>query len=228
MSPSVLFIGKRGNVFSDHAADFVRDHFRDPLVVAGARGEPLPEAARQWEGEVILSFLSPWIVPGALLDRAALAGLNFHPGPPEYPGIGCTNFAIYQEAPAFGVTCHHMAPRVDTGAIVAVKRFPLYPTDSVLSLTHRCYGHLLSLFYDVASLVHDRQPLPSAPEGWRRQPYRRWELDELCRIAPGMDGEEIRRRVRAVTFPGAPGAFVEIDGMKYVYDPNQDGRRPWP
>lgn len=83
----------------------------------------------------MISYLCPWILPEHLLERAKVASVNFHPGPPEYPGIGCTNFAIYNQEVIFGMTCHHMATRVDTGKIVAVRRFPLFPTDTVLSLT---------------------------------------------------------------------------------------------
>jgi hypothetical protein len=37
-----------------------------------------------------------------------------------------------------------------------------------------------------------------------------------------MSDEEVRRRVKAVTFPNAPGAYVEISGMKFNFEPNQE------
>ena len=83
-----------------------------------------------------MSYLARWIVPAPLLARAVLA-LNFHPGPPEYPGYGCNNFAIYEGAREYGVTCHHMAPRVDTGAIVEVLRFPVLDSDNAGTLLAR-------------------------------------------------------------------------------------------
>ena len=109
---------------------------------------------------MIVSYLSPWIIPASILGNASVAAVNFHPGPPKYPGIGCTNFAIYREEEIFGITCHHMHATVDTGPIIAVRRFPLLPTDSIYSLTQRCYAEILTLSYDVFSRLALGQSLP--------------------------------------------------------------------
>src|SRR4030095_109021 len=100
-------------------------------IVYSERSQPFPQDLHNWKGDLIISYLSQWIIPQLLLEKAAVAALNFHPGPPEYPGIGCTNFAIYDNVDEFGVTCHHMAARVDTGKIIAVKRFPVYESETV-------------------------------------------------------------------------------------------------
>ena len=121
---SLLFLGKAEDAHTARAAEFCRRNFADVSTHAGRWDDPLPETAAGWSGGLIVSYLARWIVPAPLLARAALA-LNFHPGPPEYPGYGCNNFAIYEGAREYGVTCHHMAPRVDTGAIVEVLRFPV-------------------------------------------------------------------------------------------------------
>ena len=43
----------------------------------------------------------------------------------------------------------------------------------------------------------------------------RRELDELGRVTPDMHPDEIRRRVAAMRFPGAPGAFLELAGVRF-------------
>jgi methionyl-tRNA formyltransferase len=179
------------------------------MVYLGRRRTALPDAGDgPWDA--VVSYLSPWIVPAAWLARARVAAINFHPGPPEYPGIGCTNFALYDEASDYGVTCHHMAPAVDTGPIIRVVRFPLYPTDTVWSVTQRAYAHLVGLFYEAADRLLAGQALPRAGARWARQPFRRAELQALCRLTRDMSPHEIRRRIRATTFPGYPAAaFVE-------------------
>ena len=214
MKPSVLLLGKANDFYCDAAVEFVKLHFPNHTICLGARGDQFPDAGNNWKGDYIISYLSPWIVPAAVLNCANTASLNFHPGPPEYPGIGCTNFAIYDGVDTIGVTCHHMDPTVDTGKLVAVRRFPLYESDTVYSLTKRCYGYILQLFYEIASVILGDGELPSLDENWTRKPYKRSELNDLCRITPEMSEEEIKRRVRAVTFPNAPGAFMEVDGVK--------------
>ncbi len=106
---------------------------RSSSVEAISRRCPLPwplgrstaREARSWQGDYIISYLSRWVVPAELLERARRAAVNFHPASPDYPGIGCNNFALYENAAEYGVTCHHMAPRVDSGEIIAVRRFPV-------------------------------------------------------------------------------------------------------
>ncbi len=201
--------------------EFIKLHFPEHEILLGKKGDLFPEETCWWSGDYIISYLSPWIIPESLLKRASRASINFHPGPPEYPGIGCTNFAIYDKVNIFGVTCHHMNPKVDTGQLIAVKRFPLYESDTVFSLTQRCYGYILALFYEIMSIIYDFKELPKLDENWKRNAYKRKELNELCRIQPSMSEDEIHRRVKAVTFPHAPGAFVEIAGMKFDYNENE-------
>ncbi|MCK5346414.1 MAG: hypothetical protein KAR20_23550, partial [Candidatus Heimdallarchaeota archaeon] len=81
----------------------------------GERGDLFPEEAKNIESDLVLSYLSPWIVPKHILEKTTKWNINFHPGPPEYPGIGCFNFALYDEANEYGVTAHIMEEKVDSG-----------------------------------------------------------------------------------------------------------------
>lgn len=218
MSTSILFIGKKDDFFCEQAKSFVDTHFQESSILLGSRGDNFPDEFRHWKGDYIVSYLSPWIIPEYMLDRTNEAAINFHPGPPKYPGIGCTNFALYNGEERFGVTCHHMDPKPDTGDIIATKKFNIQDSDTVYSLTQRCYAHILSLFYDIGQKILNEEELPDSEKNWKRKPYTRKELNELCEVSPEMSTEEIKRRVRAVTFPDAPGAYIEIDGMRFTYE----------
>ncbi len=200
MQLKVLFIGKKDNFYATVAAEFVRQHFANALIVFSDRSEPFPQKLKEWKGDLLISYLAQWIIPAPLIENARVAAINLHPGPPEYPGIGCTNFAIYNREKIFGVTCHHMLASVDSGAIISVKRFPIFETDSVYSITQRCYAEILHLFFDLMSGLLQRRPFPVSSENWKRKPYKRKELNELCQLLPGMSEEEIERRIRATTY----------------------------
>lgn len=88
--------------------------------------------------------MSPWIIPKGLLERVVKGAINWHPGPPEYSRIGCTNFAIYNNEKEFGITCHYMLDKVDTGKIIGVKRFSILENDTVFSITQKCYLLILN------------------------------------------------------------------------------------
>ena len=37
------------------------------------------------------------VLKKTFLDKIKVASINFHPGPPDYRGIGCANFAIINQ-----------------------------------------------------------------------------------------------------------------------------------
>ena len=214
LNPSIFFIGKRGNYNCEQAEHYIKLHFKNYRLVMLNRGEKLSEVDENWSGDYIISYLSPAILSKKLIDNVRVAALNFHPGPPEYPGIGCTNFAVYDEVREYGVTCHHMKESVDTGRIVFVERFKVYETDDVYAITNRCYAHLQSLFYHVIDLILHGKTMPVSTEKWTRKPYTRLELNNLAKLSLNMSQEEIKKRLKALEFPGAQGAYLPVSDLK--------------
>jgi methionyl-tRNA formyltransferase len=217
---SVLFLGKADDADCNRALEYCEQAFGPTTHCLGHWGEPLPEAARTWSGDYIISYLSRWIVPPALLSRARRAAVNFHPASPDYPGIGCTNFALYENAAEYGATCHHMAAHVDTGEIIAVRRFPVLPGDDVNSLLKRTYENQMALFLEIAPLMAQGKPMPASTEKWGRRPFTRREFNELFKITPGMERQEIARRIRAVSF-GSFQPYIELEGYRFEYKPSK-------
>ena len=197
---SVLFLGKRDDEHVEKALQFCERNFSEVTVCLGEWGDALPDIALRWEGDFIFSYLSRWIVPEDLLGRARIAALNFHPAPPEYPGFGPNNFALYEGSKVFGVTCHHMDHRVDSGSIVAVSRFAVFGTDTVCTLLDRTYSYQLVLFFEIVSTILKGDELPTTQESWGPKKTTRKELDQLGIITVDMDRGEIARRLRATNF----------------------------
>ncbi len=215
MEKSFLVLAKRRPGL-EACVRFLRDRSTQVEVIVGDRGDPPPVPALSgWEGDILISYLSPWIVPASALERARIATVNFHPGPPEYPGIGCTNFALYHREQEYGVTAHQMVERVDRGPIIAVRRFPILAEDSVFTLTQRSYENLRLLFEEVLSRFFETGKFPTCQERWAQEPTTRLDLERLCEIKPGMSPEEVERRVRATTYPGMPGAYTEVHGYRF-------------
>ena len=203
----VLFIGKAENYYAKVAADFIQLHFENPTIVFSKRSAPFPNELYEWKGDLLISYLAQWIIPNRLLANADLAAINLHPGSPEYPGIGCTNFAIYNGENEFGITCHHMLSKVDSGSLIAVRRFPVFEKDTVYSITQRSYVEILHLFFELISGLLQGKNLPESKETWTRKPYKRKDLDELCELREGMTDEEIQRRIKATTYGDEVWAF---------------------
>lgn len=201
--------------FSQAAAQVARALLGTGVVVlSGRSGDAMPAALAAARAPLVLSFLSPWIVPASVLRRAETA-LNWHPASRDYPGMGCYNFALYDEAAEYGAVCHYMAEKVDTGPIVEERRFPLFASDSVETLKLRTLITLLAMFHDtLCALARGGKPAVSSLK-WSRQPYTRRQLNELARLDQSMPADELRRRIRATTYPGYPAPHLEIDGQTF-------------
>jgi len=184
------------------------------VLSSSKKYQKFPEAKLELKGDLLISFLSPWLVPARVLDNFENS-INFHPGPPEYPGTGCYNFAIYESANVYGATCHHMTPGIDEGDIIAVRRFPLGDNYSVKTLQERTLSELVVLFYQIMDTVASGSPLPQSGEHWKRKATTRYDLEDLCRVTPEITESELRRRIRALSYPGMPGVFLELHGYRF-------------
>lgn len=212
---SILFFGKANDKYSLAALHYIQEKFQKIEYFLGEWGDPFPSQLDDWQGSYVVSFLSRWIVPKGVLANAEKAAINFHPAPPEYPGVGCNNFALYDYAKEYGVTCHFMDSTVDTGRIIDAQRFAILESDTVSSLLEKTYPLLLNQFFLIIDKIASGKTLNETNEKWARKPYTRKELNALYRIEIGMTPEEIKRRVRATSY-GVWKPSIEIHG--YVFE----------
>ena len=103
-----------------------------------------------------------------------------------------------------------MNKQVDDGPVIKQTNFLISETETVSSLTEKCYTHLYDLFVEIMQIIKNKQPLPISSLDWNREPYTRKGLDELCEIRSNMSLDEVARRIRATTYPGMPGPFVRM------------------
>jgi hypothetical protein len=68
----ILFIGKAGDFFSRQAADFILVHYPLANIIYSERNQPFPPELFNWKGDLIISYLSQWIIPQSLLQNAIL------------------------------------------------------------------------------------------------------------------------------------------------------------
>ena len=115
-----------GDIEAPHLTEFLQAHNPSLVVEWTPTASALRDAVENMTaGTRLISMLTDVIVPADILSSLPGPSYNFHPGPPAYPGSHAAGFAIYEEATDFGVTLHEMAPNVDSGAIVEVRRFPI-------------------------------------------------------------------------------------------------------
>ena len=147
----------------------------------------------------LVSFAAKVIVPAAALGRFAGPSYNFHPGPPEYPGLFPSVHALYEGQSEFAVTLHEMAAEVDSGPIVAVERFPIPAGANRLVLDQLTLANMVVAFARWAPrLAAAATPLPRSEDLWRGPHRTRADFNALCELGESPTPEEFARRLRAV------------------------------
>lgn len=165
----------------------------------------------------LIAYVTPEIVSRETLAALGYGAINFHPGPPEYPGWAPSHFARYERATEFGATVHVMVERVDAGPIIDVARFSIPPDISVLGLEGLAYGHLAHLFWRMAkSLASDSAAPPALQVEWGRRKYSRRAYRAICDIPLDIAKDELERRLNV--FGGnhfGIGPTINLHGVEF-------------
>ena len=162
--------------------------------------------------DVVISFLFWKLIREPLISLGRIGCLNFHPAPlPDFRGVGGYNVAILEGLSSWGVSCHFVDERFDTGDVVEVARFPVDPhAETAFSLDLESQEHLLGLFERVLGRALDGEQLARAPQSDDRY-VSRAEFEDLRVVRPG---DDLDRKLRAFWYPPWPGAVVEVDGRR--------------
>lgn len=223
MKIKVMFFGQKSCGYSQKAYAYLQHlGFEVTPVWSTNRQEKLPEDVMAWEGDYIFCFRSYYILKKPLLDRAKIAAINFHPASAEYPGSGCVNWALYDNSSTYGTIAHIMTEKIDNGAIIECRRFPVLPQDTVDTLLARTHLKTYDLILDIATGLAlegeaflRRKIEAASHEKWRGEARKMHEIDALQNIPLTATKEEMERVIRATNTPKFP-PYIMFHGRKFV------------
>lgn len=181
--------------------------------------DDLQTALEDGDIDYLFSFLSPVIIPRYMLEKVRKQCLNIHPAPPEYPGVGGPSRAIYDEGGTYGVTAHLMEEKVDTGKIIAVRRFGIFPHDTCETLDIRARMNALGLFQEMMERCL-KEELRDCGEQWSGVCMSRKQFDDWMTLPLDASRDETLRKARALKHSHYPGPFIEFNGLKFAHQPN--------
>lgn len=183
------------------------------ITPADAQSPELLAQVRAARPDLMFSFYYRHMLPAALLDVAP--AFNMHGSLlPEYRGRAPVNWAVLHGATVTGATLHEMTVKPDAGAIVSQIEVPILPDDTA----HEVFGKV-----QVAAEQALWRVLPSLLDGTARRlhndvsqgSYFGGRTPEDGRIDWSWPAQHVYNLHRAVA-PPYPGAFTEIDGVRYV------------
>jgi len=201
---SVLFFGRKDCKYSLKLKNYLRKEsqmFR--YIDSSYPGEKLNEKIEKQKFDYIFCFRSFYILKKKDINKTKIASINFHPGTPEYRGIGCINFAIYNNEKFYGSTAHLIDEKIDNGKILDVKKFQIRKKDNLeicLNKTHRIMTKqaffILKLLKKNSNNL-EKLIIKNKKLKWSKKLYKKKDLEKLYLLNNQANQDEIRRVIRA-------------------------------
>jgi methionyl-tRNA formyltransferase len=158
------------------------------------------------------------ILASEVVDQPPRGFINLHLGPlPRFRGVHSVFHAIHRARRdnnwMFGITLHYMDHGLDTGPIIDKIDIPFSEDDTAYALYSRASGKLFELFLrNIGPLLASTKCVRSTPQCGLSYCFKRSDMNLEVDLRASPD--EIYDTVRALTFPGKPGAYARIGDRK--------------
>ncbi|MGN6573297.1 MAG: formyltransferase family protein [Pseudolabrys sp.] len=207
---------------SETLAGLLRQHNPQIVILTPADKADLMALAPETLSRArIIGFLTPIVVPAAILEALGYGAYNIHPGPPSHPGWLPSHFAVYQGTSVFGATAHVMIEEIDAGPIVGIELFNVPVGTSVEELERLTFMRCARLIWRLApALARDPTPLQELPLRWSGRRSTKAMVREACDIAGDVAADELERRIAG--FGGGHSGVaptVTLHGHTFRYVP---------
>ena len=201
----VLFFGRFRDRKSFQLYIILKKNFENVRVCwSKFKKQKIPKHIFSYKNDFIISYRSYFILNKKILTNTKYA-INFHPGPPSFRGIGCANFAIYQNIKKYGVTCHLINNKIDNGKIIKKKFFNIKKNINLEELLKRTHSEMFVLAKSMLKRAHNKKFLldnikKSKKFSWSRNYYNQSDLEKLYRISLDFSKDEVDKVLRATIY----------------------------
>jgi methionyl-tRNA formyltransferase len=191
--------------------------------------EDLEQVVSEPPVDFLLSVQYHQILKPRHIAQARRLAINLHMAPlPEYRGCNQFSFAIFDGAKVFGTTLHRLEEGIDSGDILAERRFPLPEGCFVQDLYAMTHEASVVLFKesigDIFAGRYTLTPQASLVEARGTSLHYRSEISRLKTIDLTHDPQKILRQIRATAMPGFEPPYAVVEGRKIYMIPEQHHR----
>ena len=156
------------------------------------------------------------IIPKEVLAIPPQGTLNIHPALlPKYRGRFSTVHALFNDEKETGATLHFMDENLDSGPIIAQKRFPITPVDTGKTVYDKFTDAGTVLFRELIDRIKRGEEIVGTPQNEDDATYYPKGLPGDGKIDWNWDGKTIERFIRAMTFEPFPPADCMV-GDKHM------------
>ena len=162
--------------------------------------------------DYLISFLYSKVIPIKILKNTNICNINFHPGPPKYPGYGCYNYAILNGDKNYACTVHLMNSKFDNGKIIDVESFSIskkLTLENLIKKTHQ------KLFFLLKKNLKKNFKIEANNYRWGKKYYTKKEFEKKREVKPNISAKDFKKKLRAFQYKGYPSLYVKIRGVKF-------------
>ena len=167
--------------------------------------------------DYLFSFLNPVFIKKNIRKKIKKISINFHPGPPEYPGYGCYNFALLDTVNSYGCTAHEINGKIDNGKIIDVRRFKFkYKNINLEKLIKLAHKNSFFLFKKIINqIINHNHVKIKKNEKWEKKAYTKYEFEKARKINLNDSLVNILKKIKAFSYKNYETVYLEIRGRKY-------------
>ena len=219
----ILLICRQGDDWSNKIIKLLKKNFLNVTILySETYKQKIDKKVMNWTGDYILSFRSLLILPEKIINNAKIAAINFHPGPPKYRGVGCLNYAVYNNEKYYGVTAHLMTKKIDYGNILKVQKFKIDKMknlDQILEITHGKLYLIAKYFIDkiIKKKLDLKKLIKLNKYSWSKKIKLKSDLDKFYIINKNVSKKNLHNKLRAtITKKFKP--YILIHKRKFYVD----------
>jgi methionyl-tRNA formyltransferase len=219
---SILLLARDNDNYSNEFTNYLRKLNSDVVVSNSTDKLEIENLFKKWEGDFIFLFRSRNILSVDKINKASIAAINFHPGPPNYRGSGCVNYALLNDENKYGCTAHIINAQIDDGPIIAVSKFPIHKSDDLSSLLEKSHAHLLELAKSISLKVISNPKsidtmISNQSEVWSGPVGKLKDIDSLMELDVSDNQETFNRKIRALAY-GEHKPFIVMHEKKFLLE----------
>ena len=223
MFGSVLFFGRKNCLHSYKIKKLLKKKSKKFYYIESSfLGEKLKiKKIENIKFDYIFCFRSFYILKKKLINNCKMAAINFHPGTPKYRGIGCVNFALYNDEKFYGCTAHIVNQKIDNGKILDVQKFKLQKKDTVQSCLNKTYKIMTHQAFRIINLLITKDEnlkkliKKNSHIKWSKKLGKKNDLNRLYIVNKTISKKQLKKIIRA-TNTNLFKPYIQIHKKKFI------------
>ena len=166
--------------------------------------------------DYLISFLNSMYINKSERKKIKRNSFNVHPGPPEYPGFGCYNFAMLDKVNFYGSTVHIINDKFDSGKIINVKKFKFsYKKFNLEKLIRKTHENIIKQAKDFINDIQNKKLKIEGNLKWKKKAYTKKEFETAREIKLNDTRKNVLKKIKAFSYKNYESVYLNFKGLKF-------------